>query len=400
MTPSLKTAPLFLPLLLAVSPSACDAVQDAVVADSPPLPETRYYMDPPGMVVEDWVTGLEVVWEMRFLPDGRLLVSERAGRIRMVDADGALQPEPWAAPERVFHSGGGGAMGLALHPDFPEEPWVYLMYTEDLGDRPRNRVVRLRDEGTRGTGMEVVLDDLPAANTHNGGRIAFGPDGMLYVTIGDTGQAEQSQELEDLRGSILRVTPEGGVPEDNPWEGSPVWAHGLRNPQGLAFHPWTGSLLAADHGPESRDQLHRIQGGLNYGWPRVLGAAGVEGFEDPILEWVPAAPPGDLIFYDGELLEELRGDLLLTTLRSEALLRIRFQDPTDPYRPTAKERWFVSEDLGDFPMGQGDSRFGRLRALEVGPDGALYLGTSNRDRGRGNIREGDDRIVRISPTPR
>ena len=280
-------------------------------------------------------------------------------------------------------------MGLDLHPAFPEEPWVYVMYTEERADGPVNRVVRWRDEGTRGTGKEVILDDLPAANTHNGGRITFGPDGMLYVTIGDTGDAERSQELDDLRGSILRVTPSGEVPDDNPWPGNPIWAYGFRNAQGLAFHPETGALFVADHGPQARDQVHVVEGGGNYGWPRVLGAAGVADYEDPLLEWDPAAPPGDLIFQNGEL--------LFSTLRSQALIRIAFEEPAAPYRAARKVRWFAPRDLGDSPMGESESRFGRLRAMAVGPDGALYLGTSNRDRGRGVIREGDDRIVRIAP---
>ena len=376
-------------LVTALIPAACGAAQEPVIADPPPMPEAEYHMDPPGVQVDDWVTGLEVVWEIRFLPDGRALVTERAGRVRLVTSGGELRDEPWAAPDNVFHSGGGGVMGLDLHPGFPDEPWVYVMYTLETDDGPVNRVVRWRDEGVRGVDKEVILDDLPAANTHNGGRIAFGPDGMLYVTIGDTGQAERSQDLDDLRGSILRVTPTGGVPEDNPWPGSPVWAYGLRNAQGLAFHPETGALFVADHGPSARDQIHLVEGGRNYGWPRVLGAAGEEGFEDPLLEWDPAAPPGDLIFQDGEL--------LFSTLRSQALIRIGFRDAADPYRPTDKVRWFAPRDLGGSPMGESESRFGRLRAMAVGPDGALYLGTSNRDRGRGVIRDGDDRIVRIAP---
>ena len=167
---------------------------------------------------------LEVVWEMAFLPDGRLLVTERAGRVRLVTPDGELQDEPWAAPDNVFHSGGGGVMGFALHPRFPEEPWVYVMYTLD--------------------------------------------------------------------------TPDGEVPDDNPWPGNPVWAYGLRNAQGLAFHAGTGTLFVADHGPQARDQIHIVEGGRNYGWPRVLGAAGMDDYEDPLLEWIPAAPPGDLTFYN------------------------------------------------------------------------------------------------------
>ena len=370
----------------------------AVEADPPPMPEETYYLEPPGYSVEDYITDLEVVWDFAFLPDDRLLFTERPGRIRVASPDGELQPEPWASPENVYHSGGGGMMGLALYPDFEAEPWVYAMYTLDTEDGPENRVVRYRDGGAQGTDKEVILDHLPAANTHNGGRIAFGPeDGMLYVTIGDTGQAGAAQDIHNLRGSILRVTPEGAIPEDNPWPDTPVWATGLRNVHGLAFHPDTGALFAADHGPTGRDQMHIVEGGKNYGWPHVFGAAGHEDYEDPILEWTPAAPPGALAFYDGDLMPELQGDLLFTTLRSSALIRIQFDDADDPHRPTAIERWFAEEDLGDAPYGSPDSAHGRLRAIAVGPDGALYMGTSNIDRNRGHIQDGDDRIVRIAP---
>ncbi|MFU8878491.1 MAG: PQQ-dependent sugar dehydrogenase, partial [Wenzhouxiangellaceae bacterium] len=381
-------------LILLLPFAACG---EQIVADRPPMPEPTFEMDPAGIEISDFATGLEVVWEMRFTPDGRMLVTERAGRIRVIDADGKLREQPWAAPDRVFHSGGGGMMGLALHPDYPATPLVYAMYTEDRASGPVNRVVRFRDTGSRGVDMEVVLDDLPAANTHNGGRIAFGPDGMLYVTIGDTGRAETAQDVEDLRGSILRVTADGEVPDDNPWSGSPVFAIGLRNAQGLAFHPHTGELFAADHGPSHHDQLHIVQAGGNHGWPEVLGAAGLPDYIDPIAEWVPAAPPGSLLFYTHERIPELNGELLLTSLRAEALIRIGFDDPDRPARVDQLARWFVDRNLGTSSYGEGPSRFGRVRALALGPDGALYIGTSNRDRGRGTIREGDDRIVRIVP---
>lgn len=366
-----------------------------IVAQRPPMPAPTFEMHQAGVEISDFATGLEVVWEMCFTPDGRMLVTERAGRIRVIDVEGQLQQQPWAAPQRVFHSGGGGMMGLALHPDFPQVPYVYAMYTEDRDSGPVNRLVRFRDTGTSGADMQVLLDDLPAANTHNGGRIAFGLDRMLYVTIGDTGRAETAQDVADLRGSILRVTAEGEVPADNPWPGSPVWAIGLRNAQGLAFHPRTGKLYVADHGPRHHDQLHIVGAGGNHGWPKVLGAADLSEYVDPIAEWVPAAPPGSLLFYSHEGFPALTGELLLTTLRSEALIRIGFDDPDHPTRVAKLTRWFVDRDLGESGHAGGPSRFGRLRAMTVGPDGALYIGTSNRDRGRGNIREGDDRIIRI-----
>lgn len=365
-------------------------------------------MYPDGIEVTPYVTGLEAIWDIVFLPDGAALVSERPGRIRYVSAAGDLQEDPWVEPALVVgEENGGGMMGLALHPDFASNGWVYAMYSTDVNGGRVSRVSRFKHDATYGGNEEVILDLLPAGNTHFGGRIDFGPDGMLYVTIGDTGQRGSSQSLADYRAKLLRVTPEGDVPEGNPFPGSPVWAYGLRNTAGLAFRPGTNQLFGADHGPSgewrepligARDELNIIEAGKNYGWPGYLGAPSVEGIEDPILMWKDSPmPPGDIIFYDHDLMPELRGDLFMATLRTEALLRVRFEDEAQPDLPTTLERWFTSEDIGDAPMGEGPSQFGRLRAVAVGPDGAIYIGTTNRDRGRGTLRDGDDRVIRIAP---
>jgi len=390
-------------------PGLLTAQERPVVGDLPPMPQEGFIMDPPGIQVEDFATGLEAMWDILFLPDGRALLSERPGRIRLVTPEGELRDAPWVAPDNVFHGGGGGMMGLALHPDYPDEPWIYAMYTAFVDGGPVNRVSRFRDAGTRGADEEVILDYLPAANTHNGGRIVFGADGMLYVAIGDTGQRAQAQNVRDLRGSVLRVTPEGEISADNPWPDTPVWAKGLRNVHGLAVHPSTGELFAADHGPSGEwreplvahmDEINVLRSGGNYGWPAAVGAPGLAEFEDPIVAWEVAVPPGDLDFYSGELFPEFEGDLFMASLRTEALVRIRFQDPDDPHRPTHIERWFTDRDLGEAPMGEGPSHYGRLRALRVGPDGAIYVGTTNIDRDRGLVREGDDRVIRIIPAGR
>jgi quinoprotein glucose dehydrogenase len=385
---------LFAVALCAISPQS--RAQEPIFADPPPKPQEVYFWTPPDIRLEDYVTGLDRVGDLLFLPDGRLLVYENSGQIRVVTADGSLQAEPWAVPRDAF----GELAGLALHPHFSEQPWVYMLAVFRKNGGHVNRVIRFRDGGAHGIDQQVVLDDLPASERYNGGRIAFGPDGNLYVALGDAGEhARAPQDRADLRGKILRITAEGDVPAGNPWPDSPVWALGFRNPHGLAFHPATALLFSADHGPDGgRDQLDIVQGGKNYGWPLIFGAARIAGFEDPILEWTPAMPPGGMAFYNAGLLPQLKGDLFITTLRAEALLRIQFKDSQNPTRPTAIERWFVSEDLGSVPMGQGRSALGRLRAITVGPDGAIYIGTSNRDTGRGRIRMGDDRVVRLVPS--
>lgn len=195
-----------------------------------------------------------------------------------------------------------------------------------------------------------------------------------------------------MGGSILRITPEGAIPDDNPWPNSPIWAYGMRNPLGIAFRPEDGALFVADHGPTTEweprigafDELNLVQKGKNYGWPRVVGAPGIPDYVDPLLSWIPSVPPGDLIFHNG--------DLYLTALWSEALVRMRFQDPSDPNHVTGVERWFNSRVWRDGVPAVGEYR--RVRALAVGPDGAIYMGTSNRD-GRFEPGPDDDRVVRI-----
>jgi quinoprotein glucose dehydrogenase len=372
-----------------------------IVGTLPPAPPEQYLPSPPGIRVETWQSGLEAIWSLQFAPDGRLFLTEKFGRVRVVSREGSLDPQPWTTMPVVPRGGEGGLMGLALHPAFPREPWVYLMYTVERDGERINRVVRVREDRERGGEVQTVIDALPGALNHNGGRIIFGPDGLLYVSAGDAYHPMAAQDLTSPAGAILRVAPDGSIPADNPWPKNPIWALGLRNPNGLAFQPDTGALFAAGHGPTSewanprifdRDELNVIRKGGNYGWPLVVGAAGRSGYIDPLLAWIPSTPPGALAFYDAPLMPEYRGDLFYSSLRGEALLRIRFRDQNARQRVTAIERWFNTGP-------RGVSTFGRLRGLAVGPDGAIYVGTSNHD-GRGTPRAGDDRILRLTPTPR
>lgn len=363
----------------------------------PTVPET-YVVEPPGISVTPYATGLEIVWSLEFAPDGRLFIAERPGRVRVVSAEGELDPTPWLTlPINVRLED--GLLGLTLDPDFENEPWVYVYYTHAKGDQLVNRVSRFREVNGRAGEEQVLLDDLPSHRIHNGGRLAFGPDGMLYITTGELNEPMRSQDLNDLMGKVLRITKDGKIPEDNPFPGSPIWAYGVRNPHGLAFRPSDGALFLSDNGPSSewgplrinaRDELNIIHKGRNYGWPLVVGAPGLEEYEDPILAWIPALSPGGLAFYDADLMPELKGDLFYASMSGQALLRIRFENENQPDRPTSIERWFHT--------GVGrESTYGRLRGITVGPDGAIYVGTGNTD-GRAPLREGDDRVLRIAPT--
>jgi len=342
----------------------------------------RMVPEPPGIIVERWVENLEIPWSLIFLPNNRALVSERPGRIRLIE-NGILREEPYATLE-VTHIGEGGLMGLALHPNYPEEPYVYAMHTFQGATGLVNRIILLRDQGNRAVFERVIFDDIPGGRNHNGGRIAFGPDGMLYATTGETFQGELAQDLDSWNGKILRLTPDGKIPDDNPFPGSPVYSFGNRNPQGLAWHPETGDLFSSEHGPSGEqgwrghDEINLIIPGGNYGWPIEIGIHQNPAFIGPIVFWQNSTPPTGMTFF--------RKDLFVASLRSQALLRIILEIKDGDYQVKEIERWFAS--------GPSAGHFGRLRDVVKGPDGNLYLLTSNRD-GRGRPRPGDDTILRL-----
>lgn len=355
-----------------------------IVGTVPQKVEDVFVTDPREFMVETFVEGLEVPWELVFLPDGRALVTERPGRVRMIDR-GKLLSAPYASLA-VSAVGEGGLLGIALHPDYPRPPYLYVMYTYRKGMETYNKVERLRDTGKTAVPDRVIVDKLPAARFHNGGRIAFGPDGMLYVCTGDATHPETAQDLAVLGGKILRFTPDGSVPEGNPFENSPVYAYGLRNPQGLAWDPETGIFFSSVHGPSgefglyAKDSVNIIRKGGNYGWPRVLGRVNMKPYMDPVIFWPDkATPPAGMTFF--------RNDLYVATLKAESLLRIGFRRSGRGYTVTSIERLFGK----DWSSG----RYGRLRDVVVGPDGNLYVLTSNRD-GRGTPRKGDDRILKLT----
>jgi glucose/arabinose dehydrogenase len=345
--------------------------------------EERFLEAPEGVRLELWASELEVPWSIVFLSADEALVSERPGRIRRISG-GRLDPEPWATV-RVASGGERGLMSLAVHPRFPQEPWIYAMLSVSDRGADHVRVVRFRHTAGRGTFDRIVFDTIPGSQFHDGGRIAFGPDGMLYVCTGDAGVPAAAQDLKSLSGKILRITPEGRIPPDNPFPNSPVYALGFRNPQGLAWHPSTGELIASDHGPtgeegrQAHDEINLVRPGGNYGWPRVIGAAGDPEFVDPLVVWPRSAvPPGGIAF--------VRETLFVATLASEALISIPLAAADGGLRVGQIERWFTTEEEGGV--------HGRLRDAVRGPDGALYVTTSNRD-GRGRRRSGDDRILRL-----
>ena len=354
---------------------------EVLIGSAPQKGEERFVPHPPDLTVTVWTEGLQVPWSLLFLPSGEALVSERSGAIRRIDATGKLLDDPLITLN-VHHAGEGGLMGLALHPHYPEKPWLYAMHTYQDGSQLGNRVVRLIFEGGQARLDRVILSAIPGGRFHNGGRIAFGPDGYLYITTGEIFDRAIAQDPKSLGGKILRVDENGATPLDNPFKNA-IYSLGHRNPQGLAWHPESGALFSSEHGPSGEvgfgafDEINAIIKGGNYGWPLAVGAVKDKRFVDPIMTWPDrSVPPAGMAFW--------RGHLYVATLRSQTLLRLSIDDDQ---RVSSIDRLFATDEHAGI--------YGRLRDVTVGPDGALYLLTSNRD-GRGQPQEGDDRILRIS----
>ena len=340
-------------------------------------------VDPPARPfaprVEVVATDLQVPWALAFAPDGRLFFTERPGRVRVI-VGGQVQAEPVALLPAA-ETGEAGLMGLALDPAFQQNGHLYVMYTyRNSAGGLTNRVSRLTESQGRAGNETVLLDNLPGATIHDGGRIRFGPDGKLYVTLGDATNTSLPQRLDSPAGKILRINADGSIPSDNPFPGSPVYSLGHRNPQGLTWHPTTGLLFSTEHGPVGNDEVNIIRAGSNYGWPIVSGSGGSPQFADPILVFNPAVAPTGATFYNGSQLFPWRGSLFFTTLRGQHLHRVTLGGPG------------FEDVVGQERLFEGE--FGRLRDVVEGPDGFLYFTTSNRD-GRGSPRAGDDKILRI-----
>ena len=312
---------------------------------------------------------LDVPWAIDIAEDGRLFFTERTGSVMVVDKNGSLLSDP-VAYINVMQNGESGLLGLVLHPNFTENHLLYVYHTYSNNSAVLNKVLMLTENDNKIVESKVVIDNIPAAERNDGGRIKFGPDGKLYIATGDAQQPELAQDAGSLAGKILRLNSDGSIPEDNPFEGSPVYSYGHRNIQGLTWHPLSEDLYASEHGPEGNDEINLIKPGSNYGWP--IEDCNAEKFEKPILCFNPAVAPAGMTF---AALDRLgyQNDILLATLKAQHIRLVDLESDVESNILTG---------------------FGRIRDIVEAADGSLYVATSNRD-GRAVPSQNDDKILRI-----
>jgi glucose/arabinose dehydrogenase len=335
--------------------------------------------------------GLAHPWAVEILPDGALLVTEREGRMRIVE-DGAVSPPVAGVPD-VWANGQGGLLDLALAPDFRQSNLVYFSFSEPGPGGAGTAVARARlergeDNRARLSDVEVVwrMEKKTSAGQHFGSRLVFAPDGTLFITTGDRGAGDRAQDMRDSAGAVLRINPDGSVPADNPdpqgarWLPE-LWSKGHRNIQGAVWDPLTDALWTVEHGARGGDEINRPEPGKNYGWPVIsygrnysgtrigIGTA-APGYEQPLYYWDPSIAPSGLAVYEGGMFPEWQGDLLVGALRAQLVARLERQGGAEI---TGEERMF-------------EGAFGRIRDIAIAPDGAILLATD----------EPDGRIIRLT----
>ena len=332
---------------------------------------------------------LDTPWEMVWAPDGRLFFTQRPGVVSVIENG---KNNVWLALDSVvLEVGESGLTGITLHPEFSQNGYIYLAYTYAESKAPLklvNKLVRYREDAATKTPVfdMVLLDGVDGNYVHNIGPLEFGPDGKLYVAVGEIFLPELAQDMSSLNGKILRMNDDGSIPADNPFPDSYIYSSGHRNPQGLAFNPETGTLWSTEHGPSEEqgccnDEINLISPGANYGWPLIRGSQTQAGLETPIQhsgDTATWAPTGGIFVTQGDW----AGSFVFTGLRGQALYRAVF-DSADPTKIQTVERYL-------------HQRYGRLRNVLEGSNGKLYIAISNQD-GRGDPKSEDDRIIALTP---
>jgi len=342
--------------------------------------------------------GLQHPWSIAFLPDGEILVTERAGRLRRI-VDQQLLAQPVTGLPEIHAIGQGGLLDLALHPDFANNRWLYFSYTDRTSDGLTTNLARGRYENGALTQVQRLFSALPRSDQgqHFSGRVVFDWLGDVYLSIGDRGEMQRAQDRNDHAGSVIRLHDDGRIPDDNPWVGQPnikpeIYSWGHRNIQGMTVHPVTGEIWVTEHGARGGDEINRIQSGQNYGWPLVTHGVNYDGqpisaqteradLVSPLLHWTPSIAPSGLTFYSGNDFPAWQGQLLSGALKDRLISRVSVtdQDPSEPasdWQVTEQERFL--QDFGK-----------RIRDIRQAPDGTLWLLTDERD----------GQVLQLKPAP-
>lgn len=337
--------------------------------------------------VEELVRGLSVPWSIVFTSDNRYLVSERTGRIRVVE-NGILKETPLITFPETSTTGEEGVLGLALDPTYISNKLVYVVVAYKKQGNLVEKIVRMKDLGESLSVDAIILDDIPAAKYHDGGRLRFGWDGKLYVTTGDATVKENAQKTDSLSGKILRINSDGTVPEDNPFYPSAAYSIGHRNPQGLDWYPDSHVLWETEHGPSGNDgplggdEVNVIEMGENYGWPIVSHLKEKDGMTKSKIVFTPAVAPASGMFYTGKAFPQFKYNFFFGGLKGEGIYRVI----VDQKSPSQVVSYGKLEGIS----------VGRVRDVVQAPDGSIYFTTSNTD-GRGTVQNGDDKIYRLAP---
>jgi glucose/arabinose dehydrogenase len=337
------------------------------------LAAQNYQSDEHTFRVVRLLKGLEHPWSLAFLPDGRMLVTERPGRLDLVARDFRRTKVEGVPP--VFAQGQGGLFDVALHPQFEKNGFVYLSYAAPGDGGASTELARARLNGSRLEDLHVIFRQEPktAGGLHFGGRIVFDREGYLYLTLGERGQMQRAQLPENHHGSVIRLHDDGRVPQDNPFAGKPGWKPekhdlGHRNQQGAALHPQTGLLWTHEHGPQGGDEVNVIRPGANYGWPVITYGVNYgtgtkigegtrkEGMAQPVHYWVPSIAPSGMAFYSGDRFPRWKGNLFVGALKNQMLVRLVLDG-----EKVVKEERLLKGVLG------------RIRDVRMGPDGLIYL---------------------------
>ncbi len=335
--------------------------------------------------IDTLASNLTVPWQIVFLPDHTMLFTERPGQVRLY-RNGKLNEKPVLSVNDIKAETKTGLLGMAIHPAFNKNHFIYLAHNYAENNHLWLRVVRYEFKNDTLIHPKTLIEQIPAARNHTGCRLIFGPDQKLYISTGDADQPVLAQDLKTYNGKILRLNDDGSVPSDNPFVKNDtarkeIWSYGHRNPQGFAFETGTNKFYDTEHGPTGGDEVNIIEKGANYGWPVIHHQESKAGMKTPFLEYTPSIGPSEAVFYKGNAFPQLKNNLLIACLRGESILRIEM----DKGKVIKQEVWLKKQ-------------YGRIRSIVVGPDGYLYISTSNFDMPESKGERPYDMILRLRPS--